>query len=130
MARSAHPNMRQDAARLADAAHAPQRDALRSEKLIPVEPRAGICFAAGCDLTMRSRSSETIVRSQRPPETYQRSVLRRFKGRRIQSLQLHSNGKVIASRAALEARNTGMPGATGATHKLDESSIPADEEMR
>lgn len=95
----------------------------------PIKTRAGVLFAARCNVFVAPDVRNRIVVGQCGAQGAEGFVLAGFKSLAIQSLQFNANGEIVAIVLAIEVGNPSVPCPVIATHQLPQLAFSADEKM-
>lgn len=96
----------------------------------PIKTRAGIGFAAGCNVLVAGHMGDGVTLCQIPAKPRQCLVLRGCEMISLQAFKLDADGVVVAFAAAPVAGSARVPGAGIAIHKLPQHTRARDEKMR
>src|SRR5438034_11484431 len=96
----------------------------------PVETRAGIGLATGCDVAVRGDVAQRECSFQTVNQLDQARVLSVGEGGIVRAFELDADREIVAPLAAAPARDAGMPGAARDRHELHELAVAPHEEVR
>ncbi len=92
----------------------------------PIEMRAGVGFSLGRDVGVPRDMAYRVGTLEHAREPGQNRILHGGKWHEVAALDLNADGKIVAALPPLPLRNTRMPGALSAGHKLDHIAIAPD----
>ncbi len=71
-----------------------------------------------------------VVIAQASGQSEQCGILRISERCGVAAFEFDADGEIVAAFTVLPVRDTGVPGAVVARHKLNQTAVTADEEMR